>query len=388
MEKERRKKKNDQGKRPDPIDCNWLPYSASIERTGRKVANKGKSQVRSGGPNSIVRVTLSFDARIMPKLLPAIDKCTLSNYQTVQTEHIDIDWTVDWRKQTIGGFVVHRMRVLHADGSSQIAFDTSYLDVAKVRDASTGKELEYDIEPRRGPLGSRLNVFLTRPLGLQQQIKIRIDYTTTRECTALGWLRPEQSASGKEPFLYSQSQAIHGRSLLPCQDTPAVKATYTSTVRSTLPILMSAHRISPSVNDPFPPIDRATEKTYAFDMPIRIPSYLIAIAGGEIAFASLGPRTGVYAQPMVVQDAKWEFERDMEMFLKQAEKILTPYVWGRYDCLVLPASFAYGGMENTCLSTLTPALITGDRSEVDVVAHELSHSWFGNYVSCANWQVY
>ena len=68
-----------------------------------------------------------------------------------------------------------------------------------------------------------------------------------------------------------------------------------------------------------------------------------------------------------------------------AEKLFGPYRWGRYDVIVLPPSFPFGGMENPNLTFLTPTVLAGDRSLTSLLAHELGHSWSGNLVTNATW---
>jgi len=281
------------------------------------------------------------------------------------------------------------MVVLHND-TSEATFDTSYLNVKRVTgydcddEAIEGRELIWDVYPRVEEAGSMLKISFNQPQPAGVELELKIEYSTTEECTALGWLDKEQTASGNMPFVYSQCQAIHARSLLPCQDTPSVKATYDGRVQSKYPVLLSALRIQPAPHEPLL-TDEGYDKTYIYDQPTPIPSYLIAIAGGELEFASLGARTGVYAEPSLLEAAKWEFA-ELESFVAAAEKITgQPYVWRRYDVLVLPASFPYGGMENPTLTFLTPTLLTGDRTEVLTCAHEAAHSWSGNLVTNARW---
>ncbi|SCV69938.1 BQ2448_1332 [Microbotryum intermedium] len=318
------------------------------------------------------------------------DNATQSNYHEIATQHVDLVWSVDWTTRLISGSATHTMTVLK-DGTTHAIFDASYLDITSIHlvgehDKSTGR-LEYDLFPRHKVMGSALKVVLPHQMDQGQQVKIKIDYSTTKHCTALGWLNPEQTHSKKYGFLYSQCQAIHCRSLVPIQDTPALKITYTAAVTSPLPILMSALRLSPP-SEEIIEIDVAKTITYTFKQPVPIPSYLIAIASGELQFASLTQRCGVWAAPGMIQQAEWEFKADAEKFVcatRVAETLTSPYRWGRFDVLVLPASFPYGGMENANMTFLTPALVVGDRSQVDVIAHELSHSWFGNGISCNSW---
>ena len=209
-----------------------------------------------------------------------------------------------------------------------------------------------------------------------------MEYETTEKCSALQWLTAEQTVGKKHPYLFSQCQAIHARTMLPCQDTPAIKATYSAIVHVSDPlaVVMSANRRKEVLPSPI-----KGKRTFEFELTQPIPSYLIAIGAGAIVSKEIGPRSSVYCEQEVLDAAAYEFA-ETESFIKTGEELVGPYVWERYDILLLPPSFPFGGMENSCLTFLTPSLLCGDRSLVDVVAHEISHSWTGNLVSCVNWE--
>jgi leukotriene-A4 hydrolase len=209
--------------------------------------------------------------------------------------------------------------------------------------------------------------------------RVTIECRTAPEANALQWLEARHTAGGKHPFVFSQCQAIHARSLFPCQDSPSVRFTYEArvTVPAGLSVAMAAERAG---------AQQAGQKAvYSFRMPQPIPSYLFALAAGDLAFQEIGPRTGIYAEPSVLEAAAWEFGENEEC-LKAAERLLGPYQWDRYDLLVMPPSFPYGGMENPRLTFLTPLVILGDRSRTWLVTHELAHAWTGNLITNATWQ--
>lgn len=310
---------------------------------------------------------------------PAHDYFSFANSDDFVTEHLALDLDVDFDASELRGSATLRMRRLDAD-ATEIILDTRDLRVDSVEllsadGAASSVDFHFgdDDEVRGTPLIIRLqDGALT-----EEALSLRLVYATSPESTALQWLPPELTAGGKHPLMFSQSQAIHARSWVPLQDTPAVRLTYEATIRtpSALLAVMSAN------NDPLTP----RGGLYHFEMPQPIPSYLLAIAVGNIFFAPLGEDTGVYAEPELLDESAYEFA-DTQAMLELAEQMYGPYEWGRYDLLVLPPSFPFGGMENPRLSFITPSLLAGDRSLVSVIAHELAHSWSGNLVTNATWR--
>jgi aminopeptidase N len=206
-----------------------------------------------------------------------------------------------------------------------------------------------------------------------------IEFSTSPSASALQWLEPSQTSGGEHPFLYSQSQPIHARSIFPCQDRASVRFTFTADVEVPNPLsaVMGASRVGSRIE--------GTSSHFRFDMPQRIPSYLFAIAAGNIHFNPIGDRCGIYAEPALLEAATWEFAKTEDM-LKIAEGLFGQYEWDRYDILMLPPAFPYGGMENPRLTFLNPMFIVGDRSETIIVTHELAHAWTGNLVTNATWE--
>jgi leukotriene-A4 hydrolase len=238
--------------------------------------------------------------------------------------------------------------------------------------APAWRPVPFTLGKRDPSLGSPLTITLDRPAP-----EVRITYRTGPQATALVWLAPSMTADGKHPFLFTQSQAIHARSWVPLQDTPSVRFSYAAriTTPKELVAVMSAD------NDP----DVVRDGDYSFAMPQPIPSYLLALAVGDIVFRPLSPRAGVWAERSMIDRAAAEFA-DTEQMIRVAEGLYGPYRWGRYDLLILPPSFPFGGMENPKLSFITPTVVVGDRSLVSLIAHELAHSWSGNLVTNATWK--
>ena len=263
----------------------------------------------------------------------------------------------------------------HDAQAHELVLDTRDLVIESIQAvAADGKtrDLDYTLDARDPIFGSALRI------NTQTAVPgVRIRYRTSPEASGLQWMTAAQTASGKHPFMFSQSQAIHARSWVPLQDTPSVRFTYTAHVSApkALRVIMSAD------ND----IAHALDGDYRFSMKQPIPSYLLAIGVGELEVRATGPRTAVFAEPSVVAKAAREFE-DTEAMIVAAEKLYGPYRWDRYDILVLPASFPFGGMENPRVTFATPTVIAGDKSLVGLIAHELAHSWSGNLVTNANAQ--
>lgn len=310
---------------------------------------------------------------------PARDYFSFANTAAFVSEHLALDLRVDFDARQLEGSATHSMRRLDPD-AKQVIFDTRDLTITGVQlligDANP-IAVAYRLAETHPVMGTPLRIDLPATAASAQHFRLKVDYATSPASTALQWLPPRLTAGGKHPLMFSQSQAIHARSWIPLQDTPAVRITYEARIETPAELLavMSAN------NDPSTP--RSGE--YHFAMPQPIPSYLMAIAVGNIFFAPLGEQTGVYAEPELLDASVFEFADTQEM-LEKAEMLFGPYEWGRYDLLVLPPSFPYGGMENPRLSFITPSLLAGDRSLVSVIAHELAHSWSGNLVTNATWR--
>lgn len=301
------------------------------------------------------------------------DPHSYANLDEVRVHHLHLDVKADFERRELAGFVDLSLD-WRDPAARRVVLDSRDLRIDSVQtldaDGRVGRATH-----RLGPTDPILGQSLTITLPAQVP-KLRIRYRSAPGASGLQWLSPEQTRDRRHPYLFSQSQAIHARSWIPLMDSPAVRYTYTARVQTppALRALMSA------VNDPEAP----QNGDYRFVMPQPIPSYLMAIAVGDVVFESLGPRSGVWTEASGLAAAAAELV-DTERMIDIAEALYGPYRWGRYDLLVLPPSFPFGGMENPRLTFLTPTFIAGDRSLVSLIAHELAHSWSGNLVTNATW---
>ncbi|ANM32299.1 hypothetical protein ABI59_16225 [Acidobacteria bacterium Mor1] len=300
---------------------------------------------------------------------PGPDPHSYARPDEVVVDHMDLDLTVDFDAKTISGRA--SLHIKNQSGADKLWLDTDELTIEKVTLGSAEAETTWTLGEDREYLGAALVVDIESDTEV-----VHVDYVSDPGATALAWVAPQQTAGGKHPFLLTQSQTVFARTWIPCQDSPAVRTSYNATVRVPVELmaLMSAEN----------PMIKADDGVYRFSMPQRIPAYLLALAVGDVEFRSLGPRSGVYAEPPLADAAEYEFG-DVEQMMVEAESLYGPYRWDRYDMIVLPPSFPFGGMENPRLTFLTPTVIAGDRSNNSLIAHELAHSWSGNLVTNATW---
>ncbi len=310
----------------------------------------------------------------LSSLAHALDPLSYARYDQVRTSALHLDLKADFTRKTLSGHADLSLEWLDP-AARELVLDTRELKIAKVQVQDAGgqwRTAPHKLDKADEEKGAALRIALKA-----QPSKVRIHYRSAPSATALQWLSPQQTMSGKKPFMFSQSQSIDARSWVPLQDTPAVRFRYSAKIAAPagLRVLMSAN------NDP-----AATGKGgWKFEMPQPIPSYLLAIAIGELEVRALGPRSAVYAEPARIEAAAHELA-DTEKMIDAAQALYGPYRWGRYDMVVLPPSFPFGGMENPRITFLTPTMIAGDRSLVSLIAHELAHSWSGNLVTNATWK--
>lgn len=301
------------------------------------------------------------------------DAHSFANIHQVSTHHLRIVLTVDFTRHQLSGYVEHWLQRLDP-AANKLVLDTKGLRISKVEISADGEHWQasqYLLGLTNPLLGQPLNIRLKA-----DTLRVRVHYQTGPDAVGLQWLEANQTTEKKHPFLYTQSQSIHARSWLPLQDTPAIRQTFDATITTPAQIIavMSAD-------------NSRTDKTsgvHQFAMPQPIPSSLIALAAGDLHFKAMSANTGVYAEQSYLDKAAVEFA-DINLMMATANRLYGDYPWYRYDLVVLPASYPYGGMENPRLAFVTPTIITGDKSLIGLVAHQLAHSWSGNLVNQGHW---
>ena len=298
-----------------------------------------------------------------------VDYHSFANPNEIRVTHLSLDLTTNFESKQLVGEVTLDVERTKPENNT-LVLDTRALEIQRV--SVEGESVPFEMGETDPDLGTPLTITLPSAAN-----SVTVAYSTSPEASGVQWLTPAQTAGKKHPFLFTQAQAVHARSFIPLQDSPQVRVTYDATIKTPEALLA----VMSASNDP------TTERDgeYEFNMPQPIPSYLIALAIGDLEFKAMGERTGVYAEPALLESAAKEFE-DTEAMLEVTEETYGPYQWDRYDLLILPPSFPFGGMENPRLSFITPTVIAGDKSLVSLIAHELAHSWSGNTVTNATWR--
>ena len=316
-------------------------------------------------------------AKETPMTVIPADASSYANVSAFVTRHLVLDLTANFSRKTLAGTAelhLERSNDRRDATATELVLDTRDLTIQNAEAAiGTGAFVPtaFTLDPASPAFGSALRI--TMPPGAD---RVRITYASSPTARGLQWLTPAQTAGRTQPFLFTQAQAIQARSFIPLQDLPGVRITYDATIRTPKELVaVMAAEMTPG---------QAGTGAFTFKMPQAIPSYLIALAIGDLTFTPMSARTGIWAEPSMVETAAREFE-DTEKMIAATEALYGPYRWGRYDLLVLPPSFPFGGMENPRLTFATPTVIAGDKSLVSLVAHELAHSWSGNLVTNATW---
>ncbi|MFL6777469.1 MAG: M1 family metallopeptidase [Sphingomicrobium sp.] len=327
-----------------------------------RVGDQGSNQVANTAEAAVAPILATPDA---------VDAHSFARPQEARVTHVALDLNVDFDAKRIGGTAT--LDIDRKPEAKEIVLDDKGLEIESIADASK-QPLRYKVGAADANLGAPLAIAL-KP----DTKRIVIRYKSAPDAGALLWLTPQQTAGKKLPFLFSQGESIENRSWIPTQDSPGIRQSWEATIH--VPAGMTAVMSAPRIEQP---ITQGGESVFNFRIDHNVASYMIAIAVGDIAFRPLGPRTGVWAEPATLPAAARELS-DTEKMVAAAERLYGPYRWGRYDVIVLPPSFPFGGMENPTLTFLTPTFIAGDKSLVSLVAHELAHSWSGNLATNATW---
>ncbi len=302
------------------------------------------------------------------------DQHSYANLDQVVSTHIYLDLDINFNKKSLEGFAEHTLNWQNKN-SKELVVDTRDLEIDKIlykNKKGQWQKADFSLANRDAVKGAKLTIKFKN-----QAEKVRIYYNSLPVASGLQWLTPEQTASKTQPFMYSQSQAIHARSWIPVQDTPAMRVTYSARIQTpeNVRAVMSADNSDAKMKD----------GDYRFEMPQAIPPYLIAIGAGNLEYKEMSHQTAIYAEPSILDASVNEFNDTQDM-IDKTNLMYGEYAWGRYDLLMLPPSFPFGGMENPRLSFITPTVVAGDKSLVNLIAHELAHSWSGNLVTNATWE--
>jgi len=321
----------------------------------------------AAAPREVAPVLTTAEAR---------DTRSFARPEIARVTHVALDLAADFAAQRMAGTAT--LDIQAATGAREIVLDAKGLEIAAITDTA-GRPLRFALGAGDEARGRPLTV----AIGAARRIRIR--YRSAPGAAALQWLTPAQTAGGRHPYLFSQGQAILNRTWIPTQDSPGIRQTWEARITAPRPLIvvMSGERLTPR-GEPAGRGPNGPRRAFRFRMTHPVAPYLIALAAGDLAFRPLGRRTGVWTEPAMLNRAAAELA-DTERMVEAAERLYGPYRWGRYDVIVLPPSFPYGGMENPTLTFLTPTFIAGDRSLVGLVAHELAHSWSGNLVTNAVW---
>ncbi|WP_164115779.1 M1 family metallopeptidase [Sphingorhabdus sp. Alg239-R122] len=301
----------------------------------------------------------------------AKDPYSYAQPEIARVTHVALDLALDFENRNVGGTAT--LDIMAADGADTVILDTMALEISSVTD-DAGNALPFELGAAKDGMGAPLAI----TMGDKRQVVIT--YTSGPDAKALQWLVPAQTAGGEHPYLLSQGQPTLNRTWIPTQDSPGIRQTWEAKITAPDPLTVVMSGLSGG-----DPVDTGEgRRTFSFAMDKPVAPYLIAIAAGDIVFQELGPRSGVWTEPVMLDRAAAELA-DTEKMIDAAEELYGEYRWGRYDMIVLPPSFPYGGMENPVMTFLTPTFIAGDRSLTGLIAHELAHSWSGNLVTNANW---
>ena len=327
----------------------------------------------------LLQIILIF---ILFLIIKSKDNHTLSNYEEITLINLKGIFYPDFEEKIVHGNLNYTFQAKVAGNA--IILDTMNLEINSIKkikqeeEEGEEEELTYNIGELDKKLGQKLIISIAYEK--DAYVNINIDYKTNSSGSATLFLEKGQTIGKKYPYFFTISEMTYGRELLPSQDTPAVKFPFYLGIKVMNPLRgMISGLFVDKDNDT---LDDTT--IYYYEQKIPIPNYLIALAAGNIVEKPISYNVSIYSEPEFVESAAEEFE-ETPNFLNYAISLLGNYMWGKYNILVLPHSFPYSGMENPCLTFTSPCLVNGDKSLVDLIVHELIHSWSGNLVTNENW---
>ncbi|RLN95108.1 hypothetical protein BBJ28_00000099 [Nothophytophthora sp. Chile5] len=319
--------------------------------------------------------------------MEVVDPATCTALREFHTHHVDLELAVDMAKRSISSVATLSVKRLRAGlEATVLRLDVFHLTIHSVCVALQEDDTipaQWTIKPFTS-FGEMLEIELPDELTQQSAFELTIRYETDPESPGVCWLEKEQTAGKQLPFVYTQGQEVLNRSFFPCQDSPSVRVTYTASVvvPRELVCVMSAKLCA--VEDYVPDEGEETEKQvtptkrrFTFEMKQSIPVYLVAMAVGDLAEAQVGPRSSIWTEPCMLETATKEFDGVLEHYLTIGERLFGEYQWERYDVLVMPPSFPYGGMENPRLTFVSPCTIAGDKSLVSSTVTQVLASLCG-----------
>ena len=322
---------------------------------------------------------------------------TYSNFQEIIQKEVELDVSIDFDNKSMYGNIKTKYEIINKSLENIILdlHGPEILSVFLINEDFEKVDLDYKIYDKnedKEALGTPLVINLLslkekdnkeyENIFNKKEIMISIEFKTNENCNGIQYLTKEQTRTKEYPFMFTQCEAILCRTLFPIQDTPSVKSIYKVKTAISPPLtflfggILKSHYYDST----------SKKKINYYEQNIPIPSYLVAFVAGELEYAKISKRCGVWTEKGLSSLAAKEFI-DAEKYIEIAENYLNhPYEWKVYNILVLPFSFPFGGMENPNLTFVTPALLAGDRSMSNVIGHEISHSWTGNLVTNKNWK--
>jgi aminopeptidase N len=290
-------------------------------------------------------------------------------------DHLALDLALDVAKKSVKGSATLTVRRVDPDAES-IQLDAIGFDISAVKVDGADVVHTYDGRIIGVPVGKA-----------KEHAKITVKYSATPR-RGLYFLEPDEFVSDRPRQVWSQCQEEDARHWVPCHDKPHVKMTTEIVVK--VPNGWHALSNGDLLNKETPAAPAPWSFHYKMSDPH--PSYLLTLVAGEFAelTAMAGKTPLAYLVPRGREaDGRRTFERTPDMINHFGELLGVAYPWSRYTQVVV-SDFIFGGMENTTATTMYEYILLDPRAAVDVssddlIAHELAHQWFGDFITCRDW---